>query len=161
MLRHWRYLKHVLRHKWYVLVAGLALDVPLWRLLLHDWTKFTPGEWREYVRFFEQESAEHRRRHFVDPANGDLAFLVAFNQHNKANDHHWEYWVQVLAGGNIVVHEMSETARLEMLADWLALAAATQAPAWEWWEKNQNRLLLGKHTRRVIERFFMERRPQS
>ena len=41
MLPHLRYLSYVLRHKWYVLWAGLWLGVPLWRLLIHDWSKFS------------------------------------------------------------------------------------------------------------------------
>lgn len=43
---HLRYLSYVLRHKWYVAVAGIALGVPLWRLVLHDWTTFHASRMR-------------------------------------------------------------------------------------------------------------------
>jgi hypothetical protein len=51
-VRHLRYLSYVLRHKWWVLVAGLKVGAPLWRLLIHDWSKFTPAEWGPYVATF-------------------------------------------------------------------------------------------------------------
>jgi hypothetical protein len=52
MRKHWLYLKYVVRHKWFVFVAGLRVGAPLWRLLIHDWSKFLPSEWRAYARFF-------------------------------------------------------------------------------------------------------------
>jgi hypothetical protein len=42
---HWRYLRYLCRHKWFVAVAGLHLGVGLWRLLIHDYSKFFPSEW--------------------------------------------------------------------------------------------------------------------
>lgn len=55
MRKHWRYLVYLARHKWYVFVAGLRLDVPLWRLIVHDWSKFLPSEWVGYVDNFYAE----------------------------------------------------------------------------------------------------------
>jgi hypothetical protein len=52
MTSHLKYLHYVLRHKWYVLRAGLATGAPLWRLVIHDWSKFSPAEWSPYVRMF-------------------------------------------------------------------------------------------------------------
>ena len=37
-------LKSVLIHKWYVFLAGQLTGVPLWQLIIHDWSKFTPTE---------------------------------------------------------------------------------------------------------------------
>lgn len=65
-MAHLRYLRYVLVHKWWVLVAGLRVwpvygrdwrEAPawfayLWRLLIHDWSKFLPGEWGPYVANF-------------------------------------------------------------------------------------------------------------
>ncbi len=44
--------KYLLRHKWYVLRAGLKLNVSLLRLLIHDWSKLTPIEWMAYTHYF-------------------------------------------------------------------------------------------------------------
>lgn len=52
MKAHLLYLRYVLRHKWFVLVAGRRTGAPLWRLLIHDWSKFLPSEWAPYVQMF-------------------------------------------------------------------------------------------------------------
>jgi hypothetical protein len=50
--KHLRYLSYVVCHKWFVFVAGLKTGAPFWRLLIHDWSKFMPSEWRPYVLSF-------------------------------------------------------------------------------------------------------------
>lgn len=52
MKRHLQYLWYVLRHKWFVFLGGLKTGAPIWRLLIHDWSKFSPQEWRGYVDNF-------------------------------------------------------------------------------------------------------------
>lgn len=67
MKPHLRYLRYVLLHKLYVLLAGVAIQrvrgrvyaFPWWRwfpwlarLLWHDASKFRPSEWRPYVAKF-------------------------------------------------------------------------------------------------------------
>jgi len=61
MSAHFRYLSYVLRHKWFVFVAGRRTGAPLWRLIIHDWTKFLPCEWFPYVENFygEPRIGEH------------------------------------------------------------------------------------------------------
>ena len=58
MGKHWRYLVYLARHKWYVFMAGLRVGVPLWRLVVHDWSKFLPSEWFGYVDNFYAPSAQ-------------------------------------------------------------------------------------------------------
>ena len=84
MRMHLRYLRYVLRHKWYVLRAGLMIHNPLgadWReayvmlkwivrLVIHDWSKFLPSEWRAYAAYFYGEQDPHvaafKRAHGLD-----------------------------------------------------------------------------------------------
>ena len=94
-MAHLRYLRYVLRHKWFVLLAGLKVGAPLWRLLIHDWSKFLPVEWVAYARYFyggwrnwpEGPTKEHAKT-LVQPA-----FDRAWLHHQKANKHHWQYWL--------------------------------------------------------------------
>jgi hypothetical protein len=58
MKPHLRYLWYVIRHKWFVFVAGSLTRAPLWRLLIHDWSKFRPSEWFPYVANFYGESVD-------------------------------------------------------------------------------------------------------
>jgi hypothetical protein len=57
-MMHLRYLRYIVRHKWFVLLAGLKTGAPLWRLIVHDWSKFTPREWFAYARNFYGKSPE-------------------------------------------------------------------------------------------------------
>lgn len=114
------YLRYMLRHKWYVFLAGLVVGAPLWRLLVHDWTKFLPREWGPYVMKFYGKA--HRDAHVRErltrlvvgsaecpapqvaldyaaaterlwDASVDRAFDNAWRHHQKRNDHHWQAWV--------------------------------------------------------------------
>lgn len=141
MLRNLRYLRTVLRHKWFVLIAGLRLgDIPLWRLLIHDWTKFSRAEWGPYVRRFEGGRAGSMD-HGADPTE----FHRAFEHHWQRNPHHWEYWVNII--------EMPQTFAREMVADWMG-AGRGYTGKWdvqEWYDKNKERILLAPKTRKYVE----------
>ncbi len=79
--RHIAYLKYVLRHKWFVLVAGRKTGAPVLRLLLHDLSKFRPSEWRPYAETFYGHGGE------------TMAFDAAWLKHQHRNDHHWQHWI--------------------------------------------------------------------
>ena len=51
-MRHLNYLKYVLRHKWFVLLASIRIGAPLWGAIIHDLSKFRPSEWIPYARCF-------------------------------------------------------------------------------------------------------------
>lgn len=51
-MKHLWYLRYIILHKWYVLLAGIHYKAPLWRLLIHDWSKFLPSEWLPYASYF-------------------------------------------------------------------------------------------------------------
>jgi hypothetical protein len=53
---HLRYASYVTRHKWFVFRAGLKTRAPLWRLLIHDWSKLSRAEWTPYVWSFWEQS---------------------------------------------------------------------------------------------------------
>ncbi len=79
MIKHLRYIKYVLLHKYYVFRECLNYGL-VWQGLIHDWTKFLPSEWSPYVEYF-----------YGDGGKG--AFDVAWNHHQKRNPHHWQYWL--------------------------------------------------------------------
>lgn len=105
MRRHWKYLKYVLRHKWFVFLACWELGVPLWMAIVHDWDKFLPGMWRAYADYFYGNLPAEKDAHL-----GALAGVGIFpktkedarrdmerewNGHQKRNKHHWQYWLLV------------------------------------------------------------------
>jgi hypothetical protein len=148
MVPHLRYASYVLRHKWFVLVAGLRTHAPLWRLLVHDWTKLLPCEWSPYVRSFYGPWAYKDR-----PAEVVAAFDAAWLHHQHANPHHWQHWVLREDSGATKVLEMPERYVREMVADWMGAGRAITG-RWDvasWYAANREKILLGVGTRARVD----------
>lgn len=153
MKANFRYLSYVLRHKWYVLLAGLELRVPLWRLLLHDWTKFLPREWAAYRNWFYGDWRQDRHASQSEaPAGFKEAYDYAWCHHVHKNDHHWQFWVMAFDQGGQHILPMSDVARREMLADWKGAGQALGKPDTRaWYLANRENIVLHPETRAWIE----------
>lgn len=150
MKSHMQYLRYVARHKWYVFLAGLRLGVPLWRLIAHDWTKFTRREWGPYVRFFYGDIPSSKTGGPPRPAT--LEFELAWNHHQHKNDHHWQFWVRIGDDGTELILPMGESARKEMLADWRGAGRALGKPnTLAWYLDNRHKMKLHEETRAWVE----------
>lgn len=145
MRRHLKYLSYVLRHKWFVLVECLRLGVPVWVALLHDWTKFLPGEWFPYARTFYAPDGTSQ---YVE----SRAFTVAWNHHQKRNRHHWQYWMITWDRGETECLPMPDICRREMLADWRGAGRALgKSDTAGWYMANRGKMKLHPETRAWIE----------
>lgn len=169
MKAHLKYLSYVARHKWFVLVAGLKVKAPIWRLLIHDWSKLTPAEWRPYVRFFygrTPSAAELRRRfggrpnderNLADWKTGRQAdFDRAWLHHQHHNPHHWQSWVLRKDDGDTIALRMPPKLVREMVADWMGAGRAITG-RWDvagWYAKNQGKMVLHPETRAAVERII-------
>lgn len=131
-----------LRHKWYVLIAGWRLRVPLWRLLLHDLSKWSPAEFDAYARQFHGDRSD---------SDG---FALAWLDHQNRNDHHWEHWISRSAhgkGGEGGPLPIPEVAVREMVADWFA-AGKVYAGSWPdphnftWFWQNKDKMKMHPQT---------------
>lgn len=147
MRAHLAYLKYLLRHKWSVFLACRQLGVPLWRAIVHDWTKFLPSEWAPYVHTFYAPNG--RKKQYVETT----AFQEAWNHHQKRNKHHWQYWLLTWDRGDSVPIHMPVTCMLEMVADWMgagrAITGKIETPAW--YAKNREAIKLHPLTRARVE----------
>lgn len=141
-----RYLWLTLKHKAYVFQAGLWTGAPLWRLIIHDWTRFTPSE------------APHYGRQFFGDKGDPLGFAYACLHHQRCNPHHWEYWVP--ASGREPL-PMPEWAVREMVADWLGTSRAyegswpTSREDWPWLKANLDKINLHPDTRKLVDLTLM------
>lgn len=147
MKAHLKYLSYVLRHKWFVFLAGLDLKVPLWQLLVHDYTKFLPREWGPYVRYFHgvwpREDNDAQERHDFDRA---------WNHHQKRNPHHWQYWLLTMDVGTTHPLSMPDRYLREMVADWRGAGRALGKPdTVGWYLANYEKMILHPDTRRQVE----------
>lgn len=115
-----RQLKAILLHKYYFLKAGRFLGLPLWRIIIHDLSKFAPVEFVNYSRW----------KYGVQSKPG---WAQAWLHHLHATKHHPEHWI-VSWGGDpdfysgigkritdyIYILPMPEVYVREMIADWMA-----------------------------------------
>ena len=142
-----KYLLLTLRHKWFVLLAGIKVGAPIWRLLIHDWTKLLPSELYQYQRQFFGDQG--------DP-NG---FAVAWLKHQNTHPHHWEYWIP-RTGHNRCTRPVPDNEPLpmpdwavrEMLADWMGACRSYEGnwpmenDTWSWLDRNLEHVRLHPDT---------------
>jgi hypothetical protein len=157
MLRaHLRYAWYLATHKYFVLVAGLRLGVPLWRLLVHDLSKLTPAEWGPYVRRFYAGRGSQWEKD-----QDERAFHVAWQHHYQRNPHHWEHWLDrpvaapVQFGGAVppaTALPMPPVFVAEMVADWYGAGMAQGKPdIRHWYAQHGAKMQLHPHTRVQVE----------
>lgn len=150
-----RFLQRTLIHKWYVFRAGLRTKAPLLRLIIHDWTKFTPAE------------APHYGRQQFGSADDPLAFAQAWNHHQRLNDHHWEAWIPITAHKFSTLKgcdplPMSEAAVREMMADWLGASRVhdgtwqSDLSGWAWLHRERPTMRLHPETQVMIDKVLEE-----
>jgi hypothetical protein len=153
MKKHWRYLCYISRHKWFVLVAGCKLGIPL-LAMLHDISKFRPSEWFPYAEFFYGSHGKLRRdaTGYYRPTDNSGTFDFAWLLHQKRNRHHWQFWVLPLDDGGTQNLPMPDRYRKEMLADWIGAGKAQgKSGTAGWYLVNRNKMQLHPETREWIE----------
>lgn len=142
---HLAYLRYVVRHKWFVFRAGIKMRAPLWRLVIHDWSKLTPAEWTPYVHAFYRPDIERQ--------NKQPAFDAAWLHHQHRNPHHWQHWLLQEDDGALKTLEMPPALVREMVADWMGAGRAITG-RWEvaeWYAKNRDKIKLAPRTRAQVE----------
>ena len=143
-MKHLRYLRYVLRHKWFVFLECFRAGL-IWRGIVHDLSKFSLTEWGPYVEKFYGDNQDGRLT--------KIDFRDAWEHHYEHNDHHWEHWLwdgEQLGLGDC--NGMPRLAILEMLADWRAMARTVgNGDAAEWYLQNRDRIKLEPRTRAIVE----------
>lgn len=139
-----RYLWLTTKHKAFVFRAGIKTKAPIWRLVIHDWTKYTPSE------------APHYGRQFFGDKSQPESFAAAWLHHQNSNPHHWEYWIS--RTGHDKAASVNGALRMpmwavrEMVADWMGASRAyggawpTSWQDWTWLRGNlQSKVLPRVH----------------
>lgn len=140
MIKHIKYLRYIIRHKWYVFLECCKLGIP-WRGLVHDLSKFLPSEWFPYAEYFYGKRPDR------------VKFSIAWLHHQKRNKHHWQYWILKNDSGPEEVMEMPLRYRKEMLADWIGAGRAINGKngVGSWYSRQKDIIVLEETTRAWIE----------
>jgi hypothetical protein len=150
LMRNLEYARYLIRHKWFVYVAGRATGAPLWRLLIHDWSKLLPSEWRPYRAYFYPVKGEEKQNH--------SPFQEAWNSHLHRNGHHWQYWVTNNDDGTYTALEIPDRYVREMVADWWGAGRAISGKwdAIEWFINNRENIKLHPKTDLLVVQILDE-----
>lgn len=158
-MKYIKQIKSVLIHKWYVLRAGIEITkVPLWRLLIHDYSKFSLTELKGY--------ADN-----IGGVNSKEKWSIAWLHHLHYNPHHPEHWLLTWRGNPdfyndiaesvskfVCVLPMPETYVREMLADMHAVSYIFSR-SWdisEWFNQNGPDMILHTQTKEIIKKVMKE-----
>lgn len=142
-------------HKWYVFRAGLKTKAPLWRLVIHDWSKFLPSEAPHYARRRFGDNSDH------------LGYVRAWIHHTNTNGHHWEFWIPGSTSSSSPYKPgypvpMPEWAVREMVADWLGAAMAYNGAmpmdraSWKWYNEAILDIRVHEETRDLFEQVLTD-----
>ncbi|MDG6938404.1 MAG: hypothetical protein JRN42_07720 [Nitrososphaerota archaeon] len=168
-----RYLRYVLRHKWFVMTACFRCGL-WWRGVTHDWSKLRPSEFFPYAMHFygDPSGVRDRTGYYFAGAGGDAAFDRAWLLHQRRNAHHWEHWVMPMDRGPAVWEKgtdgslswsvrplrIPDKVLLEMVCDWIGAARAKRSNSVrDWWIANGGRMLLHPDSRGLIEALLFPR----
>lgn len=156
------YLRYLARHKWYVLVAGEGLGVPLRQLLTHDLSKFRPSEFVAYCDYYYRRNA-FRRWSELTPAEKsyywprtiedvERDYEAAWLHHTRRNRHHWQYWLLANDDGTEKALPMPFDDLREMLADWVGANRALGGNGVRaWYTANAAKIRLDPGSRAWVE----------
>lgn len=157
------YLSYVLRHKWFVFLECCRMGIP-WLGIVHDLSKFLPGEWFPYVNHFHGPNSRHKdgshepkqirdeTGYYKPTDTGDAAFDFAWLLHQKRNKHHWQWWVLPEDNGGLVTLPIPDRYRREMIADWRGAGRAQGMPDTRaWYVKHRDDMWLHPETRKWVE----------
>ncbi len=162
MKQHIAYMKYVLRHRWFVMLACFKEKL-IWQGLLHDLSKHKPSEWFPYANFFydsngNKKTIREKSGYYKPTDTGNAAFDYAWLLHQKRNKHHWQWWILPEDEGGVKLVEMPEKYIREMLCDWRGAGRAQGVKDWwnplRWYEINKGKMQLHPHTRILIEEFL-------
>lgn len=145
-----------IKHKYFVLIAGVSVGAPLLQLVFHDLSKLGHKELKHYGR------------QFFGAADDPDGFISCWIHHQNHNPHHWEYWIP-RTGHNRCTPPypdnqpipMSENYALEMLADWFGASRAYEGKwpkpgDWPWLQKNFEKIVVHPNTRKFLVKKLVE-----
>lgn len=92
---YWEQFKSVLIHKWFVFLAGRLTGVSFWRLIIHDWSKFTPVELFGYAGN-------------IGGAVSKEKWAKSWLHHLHHNPHHPEHWILSWRGDPEFYNQLAE-----------------------------------------------------
>ena len=146
MKKYLKYLKYLIRHKWFVMIECFKIGL-YWQGIVHDMSKFLPNEFFPYVNYFQDHTTTFHE------SGQDIKFDTAWLKHIHRNPHHWQYWVIEECNGDTKILPMKPKYREEMLCDWAGAGKAQNNPdsVAQWYEKNKDKMKFHSETEKWLQ----------
>ena len=116
-----KHIKLVTKHKWIVFKLCCKIGIP-WRGFMHDWSKFSPTEFWESVKYYDG----HRSP--IMACKADKGYSEAWLHHKGRNKHHHQYWVDLSLPEKAIIMPYKYAA--EMVCDELAAGIVYNGKKW-------------------------------
>lgn len=113
----------VCKHKWEVFKCMSQCGHPI-RGFMHDWSKFSPTEFKESIKFFQ-----NGKRSPLDAAREIQGYSLAWFHHRGRNKHHSQYWVDA-SFGEIKPCKMPWIYLIELICDGVAAGRTYLGDKW-------------------------------
>lgn len=110
----------------------------------HDNSKYSDREFERYRQYFYP----------IDNTEKDKKlFLRGWLHHQKANKHHWEYWVLIKDKGRMIFN-MPFIYAFEMMCDWAAMSYKFKDLPSDYYNKNKTKMIMTDATRNIIDHWI-------
>ena len=116
-----KHIKLVMKHKWVVFKLCCKIGIP-WRGFMHDWSKFSPTEFWESVKYYNGQKSP------ISACKEDKGYSDAWLHHKGRNKHHPEYWVDTSLPEKAVIMPYKYAA--EMVCDKVAAGIVYRGKEW-------------------------------
>ncbi len=133
----------ITRHKALVFAYACYAGIP-WRGFMHDWSKYSPTEFFESVRYFDG------KRSPVGISREVNGFSLAWLHHKGRNPHHYEYWLDWLDEKGTPIPMPFEYA-LEMVCDCISASKVYNGKDFRfvgllaWWRRRDAKRPVNMH----------------
>ena len=119
----YKHLKTICKHKAIVCRECIRCGF-IWRGLMHDNSKFGLTEFLPSAKNFQG----HRSP--IDAEKERNEYSLAWLHHMGHNPHHWEYWIDIDAEGQIVASKIPYEYVVEMVCDWIGAGMVYSKGKW-------------------------------
>lgn len=147
------HLKTITKHKLYVFKYAVKAGIP-WRGFMHDWSKYTPTELIESVKYYQGG-----KRSPVPVAREAKGYSDAWLHHKGRNRHHFEYWYDFDKGPVVMPLKFA----IEMICDKLAASKVYEGKNWTneseiryWNEKEKDKTYIHPKIKAFVAEVFEE-----
>ena len=153
MIKFFKHLHLINKHKWYVFKLCLKAGIPF-RGLVHDLSKYSSTEFFESVKYFNGNHSP------IVESKKENGYSKAWLHHKGRNKHHFEYWIDLNAPDKTPIIPYKYT--VEMICDTLAAGIVYKGKNWypkyqlEYFNNRKDKAYINEKIKKVLEETYKE-----